>query len=86
MSTTVNTPALSYEDSAHLVDEAGNLVGVCSRPASGIDTSKPCIIFINAGFLHRVGPNRMNTLLARALAAHGFCSMRMDLSGLGDSL
>lgn len=73
-------------ESAHIIDAETNLVGVCNTP-EGVDRSTtPGVLFINAGFLHRVGPNRMNTLLARQLATRGFASLRMDLSGLGDSL
>jgi pimeloyl-ACP methyl ester carboxylesterase len=37
------------------------------------------------GINHRVGPNRCWVELARALAADGYASLRIDLSGLGDS-
>jgi hypothetical protein len=40
---------------------------------------------MNAGVIHRIGPHRLNVKIARALAAKGVASLRMDLSGLGDS-
>ena len=40
---------------------------------------------LNAGLLHRVGPFRMHVQLARQLAQRGISSLRLDLSGLGDS-
>lgn len=43
------------------------------------------VIFINAGLIHHVGPNRLHVQLARALAAAGVASLRLDLSGIGDS-
>jgi pimeloyl-ACP methyl ester carboxylesterase len=42
-------------------------------------------IFLNAGVVHRVGPNRLYVRLARALTEAGFVTMRFDFSGLGDS-
>lgn len=75
----------SIEEFAHNIDPDSNLVGVAAIPEVDAMQKRPGIILINAGFLHRVGPNRMNTTLARKLAAAGFASLRMDLSGLGDS-
>jgi hypothetical protein len=42
-------------------------------------------VFLNAGLVHRVGPNRLHVRLARAAARRGFVSLRFDLSGVGDS-
>ena len=70
-------------ETAHNIDPDSNLIGVSSVPEGA--AGRPGVILINAGFLHRVGPNRMNVSLARQLAAAGFASLRMDLSGLGDS-
>lgn len=73
-------------ESAHIIDGSTNLVGVCNVPADGLVPGRPVVVLINAGFLHRVGPNRMNTLLARLLSERGFASIRIDLSGIGDSM
>ena len=48
-------------------------------------TAPPTVVLLNAGIVHRVGPNRMHVLLARALAAAGISSLRFDMSGIGDS-
>src|SRR5262245_23717581 len=48
-------------------------------------TTPPAVVLLNAGIVHRVGPNRMHVLLARALAAAGISSLRFDMSGIGDS-
>jgi hypothetical protein len=42
-------------------------------------------ILLNAGVIARIGPRRFNVKLARQLAQAGFNSMRLDLSGQGDS-
>jgi alpha-beta hydrolase superfamily lysophospholipase len=42
-------------------------------------------VVLNAGIVHHVGPFRLHVLLARELAAQGFTTLRVDLSGLGDS-
>lgn len=75
-----------------------NLVGVITRPLSAADdplratTSHlsddalaPTCIFLNAGVIHRVGPHRLHVVLARQLASRGLTSLRLDLSGIGDS-
>ena len=65
----------------------GRLTGILTQPRSLRDESRalPRFVFLNAGLLHRVGPNRLYTFLARELARAGFCSVRVDLSGKGDS-
>ncbi|MCW3466081.1 alpha/beta fold hydrolase [Chitinophaga nivalis] len=44
-----------------------------------------CVVFINAGMIHKVGPNGIYVKAARELAGHNICSFRFDFSGLGDS-
>ena len=48
-------------------------------------TERPHVVIVNAGIIHRVGPNRLYVDLARAVAATGFTVLRFDLAGLGDS-
>lgn len=62
------------------------LVGVLTE-AAGADrgTQRTACIFVNAGLVHRVGPNRLYVRLARELAALGCPSLRFDLSNRGDS-
>lgn len=45
----------------------------------------PAMVFLNAGLLHHVGPNRLHVSLARRLSEVGLRSLRFDLSGIGDS-
>jgi len=60
-----------------------SLAGVVTESEQGGDT--PAVLFLNAGLLHHVGPNRLHVHLARRLAKAGLHSLRFDLSGLGDS-
>jgi hypothetical protein len=60
-----------------------HLVGTLLTTKSTADL--PTIVFVNAGFVSRVGPNRMTVRLARLLGEHGFPSIRFDFSGIGDS-
>lgn len=61
------------------------LVGILTEPSMGRDEERPAFLLANAGILHRVGPSRLNVVVARALAARGFVALRFDFSGLGDS-
>jgi pimeloyl-ACP methyl ester carboxylesterase len=63
-----------------------SMVGILTlaRPDPGAG-EEPVVVMLNAGIIHRVGANRMHVILARALAAQGVSSLRVDLSGIGDS-
>ncbi len=61
------------------------LFGILTDPDAGPLEHLPVVVLLNAGAAYRVGPNRLNVLLARQLAAAGFRSLRIDLRGLGDS-
>ena len=63
------------------------LVGIITYPTvEKIDTHHPIFIFLNSGFIHRVGFSRVHVTIARKLAKMGHVSFRMDSSGIGDSL
>ncbi|HVU49082.1 MAG TPA: hypothetical protein VHL80_00245 [Polyangia bacterium] len=62
---------------------AKGLSGVLTAPAGG--AAGPAVLLLNAGLLHRVGPNRLYVTLARRLAALGLPALRFDYSGLGES-
>lgn len=72
-------------ETALLFGAGKGLVGVITDPAAGPGGGRPAVVLLNAGLLHRVGPNRLYVKLARRLAASGFVVMRFDLSGIGDS-
>ncbi len=59
------------------------LLGVLTRPESS--DLRPCLVILNAGFIHRVGPGRVAVDLARRVARAGFPAFRLDISGTGDS-
>ncbi|MEM7203281.1 MAG: hypothetical protein AAF628_23665 [Planctomycetota bacterium] len=62
------------------------LVGVvCDPPGGAGATHDVACLFLNAGFTHRVGPQRLHVRVARRLAAMGVPSLRFDYSGVGDS-
>lgn len=64
----------------------GGLFGILTRPDDDVKVAdSPVAIILNAGIVHRVGPFRLHVNLARQLAAQGFTTLRLDLSGLGDS-
>ena len=60
------------------------LFGVVCRPA-GRAAPGPAVLMLNAGAVHAIGPNRLWVRLARRWAGHGLTSLRLDLSGIGDS-
>jgi len=82
--------APSETGAVRLVEEActfgadDHLFGVVTRPEG--EAKLPAIVMFNAGCVHHVGPNRLSVILARALGAAGFPSLRFDLEGIGDSI
>lgn len=70
----------------HFGPQAG-LFGVYCRPAPYIPAEDPlpAIVFINHGANHHIGWARMFVHFARAFAAQGIATLRIDISGLGDS-
>ena len=64
--------------------EHKRLVGTLSLP-DRVDRDGVAVLLPNTGLEHRVGPNRLHVYLARALADAGFPTLRLDLSGMGDS-
>lgn len=61
-----------------------SLVGIVTDPAH-IDPSRPALLLLNGGLVHRVGPHRSYVQVARAMAEQGMVVLRFDLSGIGDS-
>jgi len=64
-----------------------NLTGIVSLPRQeNVEDNLPAVIFLNAGFVHQVGPFRLGVDLCRRLSDNGFIAFRFDLSGIGDSM
>ncbi len=61
-----------------------NLLGILTLPAA-LDPTAPVVLLLNAGLLHRVGPNRLHVEMARRLADNGYATLRFDMAGVGDS-
>ena len=63
-----------------------SLFGILTTPDDDLRIEgAPIALILNAGIVHRVGPFRIHVDIARQLAAQGFSTLRLDLSGLGDS-
>ena len=76
----------AVRESVLMCGNDGRLVGVVSLcDASGSVEVRVGVLFLNAGNVHRVGPNRIYVRLSRALARMGFVCCRFDFSGIGDS-
>lgn len=60
------------------------LFGLLTLP--GHRQQSVAVVLLNAGFIHRAGPYRMGTRLARLLGDAGYPVLRFDLPGIGDSL
>jgi pimeloyl-ACP methyl ester carboxylesterase len=86
VSTAADAPRTIEE--ALLFGPADRLFGIHVRPRErrgAGDATRPAILMLNAGTVHRIGPHRFYVPLARELAELGFDVLRMDLSGIGDS-
>jgi alpha/beta superfamily hydrolase len=67
-----------------LFGEKKNLAGVVTIPEG--EKKEIGVIVLNAGHLHRVGPNRIYVDLAHELTGAGYTVLRFDFSGIGDSI
>ena len=73
-------------ESAHIFGSSVPIFGVLTEPASGaVNENSPTVLLVNAGLLGRVGPFRLHVIIARELAKIGISTLRLDLSGIGDS-
>ena len=72
-------------ESAERIDDAGRLFGILSTPVTP-PPARRGLLLLNAGAVHHIGPNRLYVSLARRWAALGHAVLRLDVSGIGDSL
>ncbi|MBL8097674.1 MAG: alpha/beta hydrolase [Anaerolineales bacterium] len=62
------------------------LFGIFSLPLLRDAESKPTVLLLNAGSVHRMGPNRNYVYITRELLSLGYKVFRLDFLGLGDSI
>jgi alpha-beta hydrolase superfamily lysophospholipase len=62
----------------------GRAFGVLSEPVEG-ETAPFCVLFLNAGAVRNIGPNRLWVETARRWAARGVRALRLDLEGIGEA-
>jgi alpha-beta hydrolase superfamily lysophospholipase len=58
--------------------------GILAEPVD-TPTADHCVIFLNAGAVRHIGPDRIWVDSARELAAAGIRSVRVDLAGIGEA-
>jgi pimeloyl-ACP methyl ester carboxylesterase len=76
------------ETPLRIAQSFGSLFGVLAEPEPEAERdagSDLCAVFLNAGAVRRIGPNRLWVEISRAWAARGVPSVRMDLEGIGDA-
>jgi pimeloyl-ACP methyl ester carboxylesterase len=66
-------------------DQRGFAMLTLPGPSGPAAPHLPVFVFLNGGLLHRVGPYRLYVRMARQLAKLGFTSLRVDLTGRGDT-
>jgi hypothetical protein len=82
----LNEPAGTVIETVHTIQSAGrSIFGVLSEPAPRIARADWCLLFLNAGGVRHIGPNRMWVEAARRWASRGVVSLRLDLLGIGES-
>jgi pimeloyl-ACP methyl ester carboxylesterase len=80
--TAMNETTTTFTEQTCVIGPNKSLVGILTVPDR---ITNSAVLFLNAGMLHRVGPNRCYVKWARQLAELGYPVLRLDASGLGDS-
>lgn len=62
-----------------------SLVGILTHKSESKNNSDFCIVLLNAGLIHKIGPNSLHVKISRELAEKGVNCFRFDYSGIGDS-
>lgn len=70
------------EEAMAFACRSDTLIGILARPETPRDIG---VLVIVGGPQTRVGSHRQFVLLARTLAINGFCTLRFDYRGMGDS-
>ena len=68
------------------LDQDQRMFGILTECADPPPTpDRKCILLVNNGAVHHVGPSRLHVSLARRWASQGHAVLRIDLPGIGDS-
>jgi pimeloyl-ACP methyl ester carboxylesterase len=85
-------PRASFGDAGGLTEEPvslrepfGDAFGILARPVAAGAEADHCTVFLNAGAIRHIGPNRLWTEAARDLARAGRPSLRIDLESIGEA-
>lgn len=78
-------PLLVRESPRWFECEGDALLGIVARPLEPERERPVALLIAVGGPQYRVGSHRQFTLLARAAAAAGYCTLRFDYRGMGDS-
>ncbi len=79
-------PPVAIREAPFAFGKGNRLFGILAEPKDPPPGgSRPAIVLLNSGSVHRIALNRMNVTLARTWAALGFRVLRMDIGGIGDS-
>ncbi len=74
------------ESAISVPQQFGRAYGILSEPDEEGENDAPfCALFLNAGAVRNIGPNRLWAETARRWAARGVRSLRLDLEGIGES-
>ena len=72
------------ESAIHIEQPFGRLFGLLGEPVDE-PASAVTAVFLNAGAVRRIGPNRLWVETSRRWNARGIATVRVDLEGIGDA-
>ncbi len=84
-STVLAIDGVRIRESAILIGETGRQRFAILAELEAPPPTPIAAVFLNAGAVRRIGPNRIWVDAARRWAQHGVPSLRIDLEGIGDS-
>lgn len=73
------------EQHCYFNSEGARLLGVLHRPEGEAPRQPWALVYLHGWAGYRIGPHQMFTKMARRAEAAGFCSLRFDFRGRGDS-
>ena len=82
----VDGPSGSVSETLTFIDADHQLFGIVTKPRAGAPRRDQQLMLVSSGSNPGYGPNRLYLNLARRLASAGMSVLRLDISGIGDSL